>query len=153
MTLSRKTLLFLAIFIAACVAYFYSFSSPADPAYTRTTLRIGETSVDALLADTPALTSLGLSGREKLEENEGMFFIFSEPQPLSFWMKDMRFPIDIIWIDERSTVVGISNDLEPETFPQTFSPSVPAQYALEVNAGFAEKHGVVPGAKVEGISR
>jgi len=86
-----------------------------------------------------------LSNREKLAENQGMLFVFDHTDYHSFWMKDMRFAIDIIWIDENKKVVDITHNAEPESYPKIFKPSLPAQYVLEVNAGWAEEHRVKVG--------
>ena len=80
-----------------------------------------------------------------MNNNEGMLFVFDEQAIQSFWMKDMQFPLDILWIDENKTVVGIERNVSPDTFPQTFSSSQPVVYVLEVNAGWTEMHQVVAG--------
>jgi uncharacterized membrane protein (UPF0127 family) len=87
--------------------------------------------------------SKGLSKRENLNKNEGMLFEFYEKYLPSFWMKDMNFPIDIIWIDDNK-IVDISKNLSvpdentPASQLPLYSPSVPINYVLEVNAGFVE---------------
>ena len=63
-------------------------------------------------------------------------------------MKEMNFPIDIIWIGEHMSVVDITKSASPSSFPQTFVSSAPALYVLEVQAGFAERHGVKIGDQV-----
>lgn len=100
------------------------------------------------LAASAAVRERGLSGTAGLGESEGMLFLFEYPGRMAFWMKDMRFPIDIIWIGSDWKVVDITHDLAPETYPQTFSPLSDAQYVLEVNAGFAERHGIAVGRSV-----
>lgn len=105
-----------------------------------TILRVGNALIRAEIADTPEKKARGLSGRAALGENEGMLFVFEKPGIYSFWMKDMNFPIDIIWLDEYFRVVDISADAEPSSFPNLFTPSAPAQYALEVPGGFAQQH-------------
>jgi len=77
--------------------------------------------------------------------NEGMLFVFSKPIEPAFWMKNMFFPIDIIWIDSTRTVVGITKKISPSTFPETFYPPSPVKYVLEVNAGQAEANNIVEG--------
>lgn len=102
-------------------------------------VKIGEALIRIEIADTPEEISLGLSGRESLEEGSGLLFIMPTSARHGFWMKDMRFPIDIIWIDENWVVVDISREVRPETFPEKFSPRIPAQYVLEVPAGTVEQ--------------
>ena len=87
----------------------------------------------------------GLGGKISLPANEGMLFVFSKPIEPAFWMKNMFFPIDIIWIDSTRTVVGITKKISPSTFPETFYPPSPVKYVLEVNAGQAEANNIVEG--------
>lgn len=92
----------------------------------------------------------GLSGREGLEMGEGMFFIFSREEQHPFWMKDMNFPIDIIWIGEDSVVRDIEKNVpicEEDPCP-SYSPSAPSRYVLEVPAGFSEAKSISVGDKV-----
>ncbi len=86
-----------------------------------------------------------MSNREKLAENQGMLFVFDQPDYYSFWMKDMQFAIDIIWIDENKKIVDITQNAESESYPKTFQPSSPAQYVLEVNSFWTGEHGIVVG--------
>ncbi len=100
------------------------------------------------LAQTPADRTRGLSGRPSLENGRGMLFIFEKPGSYGFWMKDMNFSIDILWLDEQKKIVLIENTVSPETFPKAFGVEVVAQYVLEVPAGFALQQGVVVGDQV-----
>ena len=111
-------------------------------------LKVGTARVLIDIADTPALRERGLSGRKLLLNDQGMYFIFDHPDVYPFWMKEMNFPIDIIWIGEHMSVVDITKSASPSSFPQTFVSSVPALYVLEVQAGFAERHGVKIGDQV-----
>ena len=90
----------------------------------------------------------GLSQRDALPEGTGMLFVFDEPVTDGFWMKDMRFSIDIIWADTTGTIVTIFENLSPQTYPNIFRPSVPVTYVLELPAGFVAAHRVVVGDKV-----
>ena len=83
----------------------------------------------------------GLSGRSSLKENEGMLFVFKRPGSHPFWMKDMKFPIDIIWIGENLRVVYIKKNALPASFPESYgSESSDARYVLEVVSGFSDKN-------------
>jgi uncharacterized membrane protein (UPF0127 family) len=82
----------------------------------------------------------GLSGRESLKEGEGRLFIFGSEGIYSFWMKDMNFLIDIIWIDKNLKVVYVKENALPESYPESFSPEEKAEYVLEVPAGFSKKN-------------
>ena len=106
------------------------------------TVRIGNVPVRVAVADTEDERAIGLSGRETLAATEGMLFVFEESAYHAIWMKDMRFPIDVIWIDERLRVVDITRDLQPDSYPRQFEPSVPARFAIEVSANYAEAFGI-----------
>src|SRR3989344_5460752 len=93
----------------------------------------------------------GLGGRTSLPESDGMLFLCLPDAYPQFWMKEMRFPIDIIWINEEFIVVDITPDVSPESFPETFTPSSPVAHVLEVNSGFAKEHSIAPGTMVYGL--
>lgn len=100
------------------------------------------------VAETAEEKAVGLSGRESLAEEEAMLFVYETPRLYSFWMKDMNFPIDIIWIDEDMKVIDIAENIQPESFPKKFTPKKKAQYVVEVNAGWVEEHMVHVGSPV-----
>jgi uncharacterized membrane protein (UPF0127 family) len=100
---------------------------------------------------TPSMLSRGLSGREKLKKGTGMLFIFDEIKKHSMWMPDMKFPLDVIWLDETLSVVHISYGLEPcadrHTCPSTDS-IYACKYAIEMNAGEAAIYGFMNGTQL-----
>ena len=106
---------------------------------------IGSTIVFSEIADTDALRETGLSGKISLAYGRGMLFVFEQPGFYQFWMKDMNFPIDIIWIGDDKRVVSVTPNATPESYPETFMPAAPVRYVLEVPAGFSEKNNVRPG--------
>jgi len=67
----------------------------------------------------------------------------------SFWMKDMKFPIDIIWIGKDATIKGHVGNVKPESYPALYQPGHAILYALEVPNGFIEQHSIVVGEKVK----
>jgi len=91
----------------------------------------------------------GLSFRENLEKDAGMLFVFEKSDYHAFWMKDMKFSLDIIWLDENFSVVHIEKSVKPETFPNSFKPNVLSKYVLEVNAGFAEENKIEVGSHMQ----
>ena len=97
------------------------------------------------LADTPMEREQGLSARQDLAEGQGMLFVFDTPGRYGFWMKDMNFPIDIIWIDEDRKVVYIKENANPESYPNSFVSTEDAKYVLEVPARFSEKNNIKVG--------
>jgi uncharacterized membrane protein (UPF0127 family) len=110
--------------------------------------------VYAEVADTSASRAQGLSGRKGLSADEGMLFVFEHSGKYGFWMKDMLFPIDIVWINEDGIVVHVVHNATPASYfvtnpPQTFVNTPDAKYVLEVASGQAEKFGLYLGTKVK----
>jgi len=86
----------------------------------------------------------GLMFRKNMREDAGMLFIFEEQRDLAFWMENTCIPLDMIFIDRDGTIVGIEENT-PTLSRDTFDPGCPAKYVLEVNAGWARRHGVRAG--------
>lgn len=110
---------------------------------------LGGQEVVVMVANTALSQKHGLSGREKLGINEGMLFIFEKSQQYGFWMKDMRFSIDIIYFDKNHRIVDVWENANPESYPKIFTPSTPSQFVLEVPAGFFTKHKLKKGEVFE----
>ena len=102
------------------------------------------------IADTSEKQALGLMFRDSMEADKGMLFIFPKEAPRSFWMKNTRIPLDIMYFDKELKMVSISADTPPCKI--TRCPSYPskaaAMYVLELNAGVAKKLGVGVGDKL-----
>lgn len=88
------------------------------------------------IANTPELRHLGLGERDSLPEDAGMLFLFDRPDTYGFWMKGMRFPIDIAWIYD-GRIVHIERSI-PADSKRTMYPGTPATMVLETNAGALE---------------
>lgn len=81
--------------------------------YLRARILIKGIELSAEIPTTSELMGKGLAVKDQLKENEAMFFVFNKPGKHSFWMKDMNFPIDIIWLDSNDKVVHIEQNLQP----------------------------------------
>ena len=90
------------------------------------------------LADTEEKRIKGLGGVASIPGGYGMFFVFDRSDYQSIWMKDMLFPIDIIWIDENFNIVHIERNISPETYPKIFTAPFTARFVLEFYAGMSE---------------
>lgn len=103
---------------------------------------IKDTCVQVDVVSTPEDLQKGLQGREGLKENQGMLFLFEHDGLQRFWMKDMKFSIDMIWIDAQKRIVTIAPSRPPcaQEPCAVYSPLNPARYVLEVPSGFALKH-------------
>ncbi len=104
-----------------------------------------EVEVRVEIADGPFEQQRGLMYRTSLGEDRGMLFVFQREQPLSFWMKNTRIPLSIAYIDSKGRITDIL-DMKPlDDKPPHYVSSEPVQYALEVNQGFFDEHGVKVG--------
>jgi len=103
------------------------------------------------IADSDEEMVKGLSDRKNLDENKGMLFIFEEKGKYSFWMRNVNFPLDIIYISD-DTIVDIVRNAEPKKEGDTeipvFEPKEEANYVLEINGGLSDKHKIETGDKV-----
>ena len=98
------------------------------------------------VAETERQQQRGLMGRTELDANRGMLFVYDREQQLSFYMRDTLIPLSIAYIDARGTIIDIQ-DMQP--LDETSHPSAaPAKYALEVNQGFFEAHGIQVGDRL-----
>ncbi len=120
----------------------------------RVEVRIGGLVVRAELARTPEERVPGLSGRPSLRQDGGMLFVFPTEQRPGFWMKDMRFPLDFVWISAGRHVAGVTENVPPPS-PGTadsalplYSSDSPVLYVLEVNGGAVRRSGVRVGDPV-----
>lgn len=84
------------------------------------------------VVDTPMERAQGLSGTKRLAPDEGMLFVFEQAGLHGFWMKDMNYAIDIIWLNDRLKPVGITKNISPDSFPTIFYPPAPIRYVLEI---------------------
>lgn len=113
-------------------------------------VQIGSAKFFVELAKTDAEKQKGLSGRESLASDHGMLFVYEKAGAYSFWMPDMRFPIDIVWINNGKVVdldENVSNEFDPAN-PKIYSPSNPVKYVLEINAGAAAVNNIKIGDAV-----
>ncbi len=119
-------------------------------------VNIGGGRVEVDLAITERARMIGLSGRASLDEDRGLLFIFDKLGRYSFWMKDMNFPIDIIWLappeggdNDEMKIVFIKENALPIDYPETYTPYKDALYILEVVAGYTFKNNLKVGDTVE----
>jgi len=104
--------------------------------------------LDIEIADDEYETQTGLMYRDSMEKLQGMFFIFSNEAPRSFYMKNTRIPLDIIYISSDSTIVSFQKNAKP--FDESSLPSdVDAQFVLEINAGLSDTWFLEIGDKIE----
>ena len=116
-------------------------------------IKINDSYITAEIAETPQQRETGLSYRDNLDEKSGMLFVFASYQKPFFWMKDMLFPLDIIWIKD-DKIIDIDKNLaipqpeEPLNRLPKYAPSESVNYVLEVNAGFSDTNALSVGDSV-----
>ena len=146
----------IVIALAAGVWWYFAFHRSCNPPLPRQTITIASTTFDVEMATTMAEQACGLSGRSGLGENEGMFFGFGAPNTQTFWMKDMTFPLDMIWISG-NTVAGFAQNVPPPAPGtllwqlQLYSSPPNTDAVLEVNAGTVARDGIQVGSPVGGL--
>lgn len=111
---------------------------------------VGSIRVNVEIADDLDERRIGLMYRERLGEDNGMFFIFEDSKIRHFWMKNTLIPLDIIFISGDFEILNIEKALPCEEDPcKTYSSESDARYVLEVNQGFSERNNINVGDKVK----
>ena len=139
----RKTI-FISINVSLCIIQFFTFkqSFAEEILYSHAivTTYSGE-KITVEVADTLKKRNLGLGKRASLKKGWGMLFVFEKRKPHRFWMKDMQFPLDIIWLDNHR-IVHIIHNAKPANSkdePEVMTSPVPVNFVLEIAAGRAAK--------------
>jgi len=110
--------------------------------------------LDVEVADRGDSRAVGLGNRDALASDAGMLFVFNSPLIPGFWMKDMRFPLDMVWIDADKKILGIARDVQPQPGDppsklRFYRPESPIIYVLEINAGASARLGLQPGDSLD----
>ena len=139
----RKTI-FISINVSLCIIQLFTFnqSFAEEIVYSHAivTTSTGE-QIPVEVADTLKKRSLGLGKRPSLKKGWGMLFVFEKRKLHRFWMKDMQFPLDIIWLDNHRIVHIIHNakPVNSKDEPEVMTSPVPVNFVLEIAAGRASK--------------
>ncbi|MCS6789336.1 MAG: DUF192 domain-containing protein, partial [Patescibacteria group bacterium] len=120
--------------------------------YNKKIIQINDVKFSVEIAASPHKKALGLSKRDFLKENEGMLFLFDKPDNYGFWMKDMKFPIDILFIND-TKIVDIKENCMPEPEKSIFNltiyrPNYPADKVLEIGGGLVKKYKIKIGDEI-----
>lgn len=140
--------------IAAAIGGGWWYFVPKTPhcgLYTQKEIRIGATSIGVQVADNDCKRVLGLSGQKFMDPNAGMLFVYGEEGSRGIWMKEMSFPIDIVWLNKDGVVVGIEQNLAPGTYPKIFGEEFSAKYVLELPAGKVAESKIILGDIISGL--
>ncbi len=148
----KVVVIIILVFIILLLGFVSVFLKSFNPEGKKSILQVRDKSFEIELADTASTRSRGLSGRDNLADNQGMLFIFDKPASYGFWMKDMKFAIDIVWLSGNQ-IIGFSENLQPEPQKSVFSlpiyyPPANIDKVLEINAGAVRKFGLQIGDKI-----
>lgn len=122
--------------------------------YPRTRLLVGKYEVHAMVASNDAEWTQGLSSAKSLAQGEGMWFVFNDDDQRDFWMPDMNFPIDIVFVDRNNVVLNVAANAQPETdlsHPKIFRSDGNARYVLEIPAGDAARMSIRKGSIINDV--
>lgn len=120
----------------------FAFMKPAA------TLRLGGAVFTMHVARTDSELTQGLSGTSELHDDVALLFDFGSTDRRGIWMKDMNYPIDILWLNEQKQVNYIVKDAQPDSYPDTtFRPKQPARYVIELKAGTVEAKRITIGTQ------
>jgi uncharacterized membrane protein (UPF0127 family) len=141
----RRTRLVIGIgvFVVACVVVCRFYLKNRDLG----TIYLGDVRLRVEVEDTPAGRRRGLMYRRKLPRNQGMLFVFEEPDFHAFWMKDTYIPLSIAFVSEEMEIVQIDSMFPRDVLNHRF-PEERVKYAIEVNQGWFYRHGVKVGDRV-----
>jgi uncharacterized membrane protein (UPF0127 family) len=147
LTTGAATILFVGISVWVVMS---AYSGPNKETQNQSAYLVGDPYCLQLdVARSPEKKRRGLSDRSTLAANEGMLFLYATSGQYGFWMKDMDFSIDIIWLDKENRVVTIKSRAKPSSYPQTFYPDQSAKKVVETPAGFAENENIKIGQRLQ----
>ena len=139
--LTRKFLIILGLIF---FLYYAIYIHQAKPNLTE--IKVNNNIIYAQIADSENERSLGLSYTKKLEDNAGMLFVFENVSVKNFWMRDMNYNLDIIWIDENKNVLGFTENADKESYlparpndSRIYKSPENTKYVLETNIGTIQK--------------
>ncbi len=149
------------IALVICYAVFYKKSSiPNENLPLTETISTPGGTIFVRVAQTNSEQQMGLSGFKTIYEDQGMLFPFSKSGIYPFWMKDMNFPLDMVWlkhipkspyvpqVGDYYQVVMVTQNALPSSYPQAFQTTTPIDAVLEINAFSAEKFGLSLGTGI-----
>ena len=120
-------------------------------------IKVNNIEVEVEIAKSDEERSKGLSGREDLDRNGGMIFVFNKDSKPTFWMKDTKIALDIIWIND-DKVVGIEKNVQPEigkpdSEMKRYAAPSPVDYVLEVDGGFSDRNSIKVDQSLSGLEQ
>lgn len=143
--LPALALILVAIFVLLEIIFYVPVTQPDAP---KNYVAFDGMRIYVDLALTPSEQIKGLGGKESLAPGNGMLFVFDKPKEQCFWMKDMKFAIDIVWINAYGKVAKIDQAVSPETYPTSFCSEKPVKYVLEIPANTSSAYKIIVDAQL-----
>ena len=146
----QKSIVILLIVLILIITIYFVFPNNGEI----TKVCINNSCFHVEVANSESEREIGLMNRDFLENNSGMLFVFPENGIHSFWMKDTKIPLDMIWISNAGKVLYVQKNAEPcldyviKSCP-VYQPNFPSRYILEINAGVSDEEGIKVGDLVE----
>ena len=134
--------------LAWCVASLAGAQDVAQPRLPMVQLSAGMHLIQAEVAQSPTEQMIGMMHRTSMGANEGMLFVYAEPQRHCFWMRNPLLPLTIAFIDDEGRIVNLA-DMQPLS-EQSHCSAKPVRFALEMNQGWFAKRGLKAGARLRG---
>ncbi len=146
--MKTKKIIFILVFFCFSLFVLSACNNSSNIDYQ--TIAINGHQLQIEIADTPIKQAHGLSDRQAMPFNHGMLFIFNDYLQPNFWMKDMYFPLDIIWIKD-DVIVKINKNIPLENNKNLtkYNPRQLIDKVLEVNAGYTQKYNIKVGDKIK----
>jgi len=142
--------------IISWIAFFIRMNQVGNSSEAQVrTIIVGQHELTVEIADTPFRREKGLSNRSSLDQNQGMLFVFDDYDIRDFWMKDMMFPLDVIWIKD-GIIAGMQENIpfeEDEAGVVRFASKQAVNMVLELNAGWIAKNSLKTGDRVDVIEK
>ena len=141
----KKLILLSTVFLAS-----FALAEMEAPKLPKITLGVGGVhKVVAEVASIPSDRSQGLMFRKKMNDNEGMLFVYPQPHVTGMWMKNTLIPLSVAFIDEKGVIINVE-EMKPQTLDAHMAKG-PAKYSLEMNTGWFKKRRLGPGTKIKGL--
>lgn len=138
---ARKSSLFILIGLVFVILGAVSFSAK------KSSIKIGNGNFQLEEVSSQIDLQKGLSGRNFLGEKNGMLFVFNKTEEQCMWMKEMKFSLDMIWLDDNQSIIALEESVAPETYPDSFCHG-PAKFVIELNQGDIKKYQIQKGQTV-----
>ena len=143
-----KNRFFLYFLVGSLLVLLFSLSIAIRSIVPFKYAQLGQTTIALKDVNTNTTRVRGLSGTVSLGPNQGMLFDFKQEGYWAMWMKDMQYPLDIIWINSSGKVVYEATNLQPSDYPTIHKNITACRYVLEVNAGVAKANKIAVGASI-----